>query len=40
MTIKDHRWNSTARGWAQYAAEDAKLAHWLEEAERRRELRR
>lgn len=40
MTIKDHRWNSTARGWAQYAAEDAKLTHWLEEAERRRELRR
>jgi ankyrin repeat protein len=40
MTIKDHRWNSTALGWAKYAAEDAKLAHWLEEAERQRELRR
>jgi hypothetical protein len=39
MTIKDHRWNSTAQGWAEYAAEDAKLAHWLEEAERQRELR-
>jgi hypothetical protein len=37
MTIKDHRWNSTARGWAQYAAEDAELARWLDEAERRRE---
>jgi hypothetical protein len=36
MTIKDHRWNSTARGWAEYAAEDTKLAHWLQEAERRR----
>ena len=35
MTIKDHRWNSTAKGWAEYAAEDAELAHWLEEAERR-----
>jgi hypothetical protein len=33
MTIKDHRWNSTAQGWAEYAAEDAKLAHWLKEAE-------
>src|SRR5215471_4969569 len=40
MTIKDHRWNSTARGWAKYAAEDPKLAQWLEEAERQRELRR
>ena len=40
MTIKDHRWNSTAQGWAEYAAEDAKLARWLEEAERQRELRR
>ena len=39
MTIKDHRWKSTAQGWAEYAAEDAKLAHWLEEAERQRELR-
>jgi hypothetical protein len=39
MTVKDHRWNSTAQGWAKYAAEDAKLAHWLEEAERQRELR-
>ncbi len=40
MTIKDYRWNSTAQGWAKYAAEDAKLAHWLEEAERQRELTR
>ena len=39
MTIKDHRWNSTALGWAKYAAEDAKLAHWLEEAGRQRKLR-
>lgn len=37
MTIKDYRWNSTAAGWARYAASDEKLAHWLEEAERRRE---
>jgi Ankyrin repeats (many copies) len=33
MTIKDHRWNSTAQGWARYAANDEKLAQWLEEAE-------
>jgi hypothetical protein len=39
MTIKDHRWNSTAHGWAEYAAEDVNLAHWLEEAERQRKLR-
>ena len=37
MTIKDYRWNSTAQGWARYAAEDEKMAQWLEEAERRRE---
>ncbi|HYX54406.1 MAG TPA: ankyrin repeat domain-containing protein [Candidatus Limnocylindrales bacterium] len=39
MTIKDHRWNSTAKGWAGYAAEDGKLARWLEEAERQRRPR-
>jgi Ankyrin repeats (many copies) len=39
MTIKDHRWNGTARGWAEHAAADGKLAHWLEEAERQRELK-
>jgi hypothetical protein len=33
MTIKDHRWNSTAEGWARYAAHDEKLAQWLKEAE-------
>jgi len=33
MTIKDHRWNSTALGWARYAANDEKMAQWLEEAE-------
>ena len=40
MTIEDHRWNSTAHGWAVYAANDEKLARWLEEAKRQRELRR
>jgi len=33
MTMKDHRWNSTAQGWARYAANDEKMAQWLEEAE-------
>jgi hypothetical protein len=40
MTIRDYRWNSTALGWARYAAKDEKMAQWLEEAERRRESRR
>ena len=40
MTIKDYRWNSTAQGWALYAAKDEKMAQWLEDAERQRELRR
>jgi hypothetical protein len=34
MTIKDYRWNSTAQGWARFAANDEKMAQWLEEAER------
>ena len=40
MTIKDYRWNSTARGWALYGKKDEKMAQWLEEAERQRELKR
>ncbi|MGE5833007.1 MAG: ankyrin repeat domain-containing protein [Acidobacteriota bacterium] len=36
MTIKDYRWNSTARGWALYAKKDQKMADWLEGAERQR----
>ena len=39
MTIKDYRWNSTATGWARYAAKDEKMVQWLEDAERRRELK-
>jgi hypothetical protein len=37
MTIKDYRWNSTAQGWARYAANDEKMAQWLEEAEQQQE---
>ena len=40
MTIKDYRWNGTAQGWARHAANDEKMAQWLEEAERQRELER
>jgi hypothetical protein len=40
MTIRDYRWKATARGWAEYAAEDPKLAQWLADAERQREARR
>ena len=36
MTIKDYRWNSTAQGWARYAANDEKMAQWLADAERAR----
>ena len=34
MTIIDYRWRSTAQGWARYAANDEKMAQWLEDAER------
>jgi hypothetical protein len=37
MTSKDYRWNATAQGWARHAANDEKMAQWLEEAERQRE---
>jgi hypothetical protein len=40
MTIKDYRWNSTAQGWALYGKKDEKMAQWLADAERQRELRR
>ena len=40
MTITDYRWNATAEGWARHAANDEKMAQWLEEAERQREQRR
>jgi hypothetical protein len=40
MTIKDYRWNSTAQGWALYGKHDQKMAQWMEEAERQRELGR
>jgi hypothetical protein len=36
MTIKDYRWNATARSSAFHAAHDEKVAQWLEEAERQR----
>ena len=38
MTINDYRWKSTAYGWALYAAKDEKMAQWLKDAERQREL--
>jgi ankyrin repeat protein len=39
MTIKDYRWRSTAQGWARYAAQDEKMAQWLEDAEREQQAR-
>jgi hypothetical protein len=40
MTIKDYRWNSNAANWARYGNNDEKMAQWLEEAERQRDLER
>ena len=39
MTIRDHRWNGTAQGWALHAAKDEKMGQWLENAQRQRERR-
>jgi hypothetical protein len=36
LTIKDYRWNATARGWAFYAKKDEEMAEWLAEAQRQR----
>jgi len=36
MTMRDYRWDATAEGWARHAANDEKMARWLEEAERRK----
>ena len=40
MTIKDYRWGSNAASWARAGYNNEKMAQWLEEAERQRELRR
>ena len=40
MTLKDYRWNSDARGWALHGYNDEKMARWLKEAKRQRELKR
>ena len=37
MTIRDHRWDGTAEGWAAVAAQDEKMAQWLREARQRRD---
>jgi hypothetical protein len=37
MTIIDYRWGGTAQGWAYHAANDTKMAQWLEAAERLRD---
>jgi hypothetical protein len=36
MTILDYRWNSTAEGWAYYAAKDKDMAEFLARAKRAR----
>ena len=37
MTLLDYRWGATAQGWARYAAKDEKMAHFLADAQQRRE---
>ncbi len=39
MTIRDHRWNATAEGWAYHAAQDKKMAEFLARAEREKKAR-
>jgi Ankyrin repeats (3 copies) len=36
MTVRDHRWNATAEGWAYHAARDKNMAEFLASAERAR----
>jgi hypothetical protein len=36
MTIRDHRWNATAEGWAYHAAKDKNMAEFLAGAQRAR----
>lgn len=36
LTIRDHRWNATAAGWAWVAAKDEKMTQFLTDAEERR----
>jgi hypothetical protein len=38
MQIKDYRWNATAEGWARFGNNDEKMAAWLREAGRSRQL--
>jgi len=33
MTVRDHRWNATAEGWARHAARDKNMAEFLARAE-------
>ena len=33
MTVRDHRWNATAEGWAYHAAKDKNMAEFLARAE-------
>jgi hypothetical protein len=40
MTIKDYRWNSNAANWARYGNNDERMAKWLEDAERQRNVKR
>jgi hypothetical protein len=40
MTVRDHRWNATAEGWAYHAAKDKHMAEFLARAESARKAAR
>ena len=40
MTVRDHRWNATAEGWAYHAAKDKNMAEFLARAESARKAAR
>ena len=40
MTIREHRWDATAEGWAIHAQQDMELARFLADAERNQKKRR
>jgi len=38
MTIRDHRWQATAEGWARFAANDEEFGQFLRDAQQRRKM--
>jgi hypothetical protein len=38
MTMRDYRWRATAEGWARHGKNDPKMADWLADADRTRNV--